>query len=54
MQAYRADYKRYRKTYHVLRQLRSVALEHKPIPSVAALVEVMFEDLRVFGGTRHG
>lgn len=42
MQAYRAYYKRYRKTYHVLLQLRSVALEHKPIPSVAALVEVMF------------
>jgi DNA/RNA-binding domain of Phe-tRNA-synthetase-like protein len=42
MQAYRAYYKRYRKTYHVLLQLRSVALGKKPIPSVAALVEVMF------------
>jgi DNA/RNA-binding domain of Phe-tRNA-synthetase-like protein len=42
MHAYRAYYKRYRKTYHVLLQLRSVALEQKPIPSVAALVEVMF------------
>jgi DNA/RNA-binding domain of Phe-tRNA-synthetase-like protein len=42
MQAYRAYYKRFRKTYHVLLQLRSVALEGKSIPSVAALVESMF------------
>ncbi len=42
MQAYRAYYKRFKKTYHVLLQLRSVALEGKPIPSVAALVEAMF------------
>jgi DNA/RNA-binding domain of Phe-tRNA-synthetase-like protein len=42
MQAYRTYYKRFKKTYHVLLQLRSVALEDKPIPSVAALVETMF------------
>jgi DNA/RNA-binding domain of Phe-tRNA-synthetase-like protein len=42
MRAYRAYYKRFRKTYHVLLQLRSVALEGKPLPSVAALVEAMF------------
>jgi DNA/RNA-binding domain of Phe-tRNA-synthetase-like protein len=42
MEAYSAYYKRFRKTYHVLLQLRSVALEGKPIPSVAALVEAMF------------
>jgi DNA/RNA-binding domain of Phe-tRNA-synthetase-like protein len=42
MQAYRAYYKRFKKTYHVLLQLRSVALEDKPIPSVSALVEAMF------------
>jgi DNA/RNA-binding domain of Phe-tRNA-synthetase-like protein len=42
MRAYRAYYKRFKKTYHVLLQLRSVALEGKPLPSVAALVEAMF------------
>jgi DNA/RNA-binding domain of Phe-tRNA-synthetase-like protein len=42
MRAYRDYYKRFRKTYHVLLQLRSVALEGKPLPSVAALVEAMF------------
>jgi DNA/RNA-binding domain of Phe-tRNA-synthetase-like protein len=42
MQAYRAYYKNFRKTYHVLLQLRSVVLEQKPIPSVAALVEAVF------------
>jgi DNA/RNA-binding domain of Phe-tRNA-synthetase-like protein len=42
MQAYRAYYKRFRKTYHVLLQLRSVALEGKSLPSVAALVEATF------------
>jgi DNA/RNA-binding domain of Phe-tRNA-synthetase-like protein len=42
MAAYGTYYKRFRKTYHVLLQLRSVALEGKSIPSVAALVETMF------------
>ena len=42
MRAYRAFYKRFRKTYHVLPQLHSVALNNKPLPSVAALVEAMF------------
>lgn len=42
MQAYRAYYKNFRKTYHVLLQLRSVVLEGKDLPSVAALVEAMF------------
>lgn len=42
MQAYRDYYKRFKKTYHVLLQLRSVVLEGKPLPSVAALVEAMF------------
>lgn len=42
MRAYRAYYKRFRKTYHVLLQVRSVVLEGKPLPSVAALVEAMF------------
>jgi len=41
MRAYRAYYKRFRKTYHVLLQLRSVA-QGKALPSVAALVEAMF------------
>jgi DNA/RNA-binding domain of Phe-tRNA-synthetase-like protein len=42
MRAYRDYYRHFRKTYHVLLQLRSVAIEGKPIPSVAALVEAMF------------
>jgi DNA/RNA-binding domain of Phe-tRNA-synthetase-like protein len=42
MRAYRDYYKRFRKTYHVLLQLRSVALGYKPLPTVAALVEAMF------------
>lgn len=40
--AYTAYYKRFKKTYHVLLQLESVAQKGKPIPQVAALVEAMF------------
>ncbi len=39
---YHAYYKRFKKTYHVLGQLESVALKNKPIPRTAALVEAMF------------
>jgi DNA/RNA-binding domain of Phe-tRNA-synthetase-like protein len=39
---YVAYYKRFKKTYHVLQQLESVALKGKPIPRTAALVEAMF------------
>jgi hypothetical protein len=42
MQAYRAYYKRFKKTYHVLLQLESIAFKAKSIPNVAALVESMF------------
>jgi DNA/RNA-binding domain of Phe-tRNA-synthetase-like protein len=42
MQAYRAYYKRFKKTYHVLLQLESVALKNKSIPRVSTLVEAMF------------
>ncbi len=42
MSAYRAYYERFKKTYHVLLQLRSVAVQGKPLPSVAALVETQF------------
>jgi len=42
IQAYNAYYKRYKKTYHVRLQLESVVFKGKPIPRVAALVEVMF------------
>jgi DNA/RNA-binding domain of Phe-tRNA-synthetase-like protein len=42
IQAYDAYYRAFRKTYHVLLQLESVAHKGKPIPSVAALVEVAF------------
>lgn len=41
-EAYTAYYKRFKKTYHVQLQLESVALQGKPIPTVAALVETMF------------
>lgn len=40
--AYQAYYAQFRKTYHVLLQLESVALKGKPIPSVAPPVESMF------------
>jgi DNA/RNA-binding domain of Phe-tRNA-synthetase-like protein len=42
LQAYRAYYKRFDKTYHVQLQLESVAFRDKSIPRVAALVEAMF------------
>lgn len=42
IQAYNAYYKRFKKTYHVLHQIESVALKGKSIPRVAALVEAMF------------
>ena len=42
MRAYSAYYKPFRKTYHVLLQLRSVVLQGKSLPNVAALVEAMF------------
>jgi DNA/RNA-binding domain of Phe-tRNA-synthetase-like protein len=42
IQPYHAYYKRFKKTYHVLHQLESVALKGKPIPRAAALVEAMF------------
>ena len=42
LQAYRAYYKRFKKTYHVQLQLESIAFKGKAIPRVAALVEAMF------------
>jgi DNA/RNA-binding domain of Phe-tRNA-synthetase-like protein len=42
LQVYRTYYKHFDKTYHVQLQLESVVFKGKPIPSVAALVEVMF------------
>lgn len=39
---YVAYYKRFKKSYHVLQQLESVAQKGKPIPRTAALVEAMF------------
>lgn len=42
LQAYKAYYGRFDKTYHVQLQLESVALKGKPIPRIAALVEAMF------------
>lgn len=47
IRAYQAYYKRFKKTYHVVQQLESVAIKGKPIPHVSALVEAMFmEELR--------
>ena len=40
--SYSDYYKRFKKTYHVFLQFESVVKKGKPIPSVAALVEVMF------------
>lgn len=42
IKAYKAFYKSFKKTYHVLGQLDSVCLKGKGIPSVNALVECMF------------
>ncbi len=42
IQAYEAYFKRFKKTYHVLLQLESVAFKGKSIPRVGALVEAMF------------
>lgn len=40
--AYRAWYRRFGQSYHLVAQLESVALGGKPLPRVAALVEAMF------------
>ncbi len=42
IQAYATYYKAFRKNYHVLFQLESIALKGKSIPSVVPLVEAMF------------
>lgn len=54
LQAYAGYYKRFRKTYHVLHQLESIALKGRNIPRTSALVEAMFmaelEDLLLTAG----
>lgn len=42
MQPYVAYYKRFGKTYHVMQQLRTVALKGATLPTVSGLVDVMF------------
>jgi len=42
LQAYKDYYRRFKKTYHVLLQLESVALKDRPLPRAAPLVEAMF------------
>ncbi len=42
LQAYRAYYKCFKKTFHIQMQLESIAFKGKSIPRVAALVEAMF------------
>jgi len=40
--AYTAYYKRFEKTYHLVQQLKTVALKRRPLPTVSGLVDVMF------------
>lgn len=42
IRSYQDFFKRFKKTYHVLQQVQSVAFKGKSIPKVAALVEAMF------------
>jgi len=42
LKTYNNYYKKFKKTYHVLLQLESIAFKNKSIPKVASLVEVMF------------
>jgi len=42
IRAYTAYYRRFEKTYHLAQQLATVALKHRPLPTVSALVDVMF------------
>ncbi len=42
MQAYKAYYKQFNKSYHVQQQVESMVLKGRSIPGVAALVEAMF------------
>lgn len=42
MQAYTAYYKRFKKTYHLLLQLESIAHKNRSIPQGSALVQAMF------------
>ena len=42
IQAYKEYYKQFKKTYHVLQQVESIACKGRSIPKVAALVEAMF------------
>lgn len=54
LRAYAAYYKKFNKTYHIQLQLESVIYKGKAIPSVAALVEMMFmaelEDMLLTAG----
>lgn len=42
MAAYAAYYKRFKKTYHLLLQLESIAQKDKPVPQTVAIVQAMF------------
>jgi DNA/RNA-binding domain of Phe-tRNA-synthetase-like protein len=54
LQAYKAYYRQFKKTYHVQLQLESLVFKKKSIPHVATLVEAMFmaelEDLLLTAG----
>ncbi len=42
IRAYTSYYKRFGKTYHLAQQLKTIAIKRKPLPTVSALVDVMF------------
>ncbi len=42
IQTYSAYYKRFDKTYHVALQLKTVAINRRPLPTVSTLVDAMF------------
>ena len=42
MSVYRAYYKRFKKTYHVLQQVESIALKGRSLPNVSPLVDANF------------
>jgi len=42
VQAYTAHYKRFKKTYPLLQQLKTLVVKQKPLPVVSALVDAMF------------
>ena len=42
IRAYTSYYKRFEKTYHLVQQLKTLVVKQRPLPTVSALVDVMF------------